>query len=64
VYLRDSIAKIEFSSKTVLSACAQGEDLRRYLSRVHEYSDHDPVNAIGLRRQIARQLLANERYTI
>ncbi len=64
VYLRDAIARIEFSSRTALSACAQGDDLRRYLSRVRGYASHDPVNAIALRRQIARRLLANERYTV
>jgi hypothetical protein len=30
---------------------------------VREYANHDPVNAIVLRRQIAGRLLSNERYT-
>jgi alkylation response protein AidB-like acyl-CoA dehydrogenase len=64
VYLRDAIAGVELSSRTVLSACAQGDELRRNLSRVHGYASHDPVNAIELRRQIARRLLASERYTV
>ena len=64
VYLRDAIAKIELSSRTVLSACARGDELRRNLSRVRGYASHDPVNAIALRRQIAGRLLANERYTV
>jgi alkylation response protein AidB-like acyl-CoA dehydrogenase len=63
VYLRDAIAKVELSSRTVLSACAQGQELRRYLSRVHVFASHDPVDAIALRRQIAGRLLASERYT-
>jgi alkylation response protein AidB-like acyl-CoA dehydrogenase len=64
VYLRDAIAKVELSSRTVLSACAQGDELRRNLSRVRGYASHDPVNAIALRRQIAGRLLASERYTV
>jgi alkylation response protein AidB-like acyl-CoA dehydrogenase len=64
LYLRDAITKIELSSRTVLGACAQGDELRRNLSRVRGYSSHDPVNAIALRRQIAGRLLANERYTV
>src|SRR5271165_2430539 len=64
VYLRDAIARIEMWSRTVLSACAQGDQLRRNLARVREYASHDPVNAIALRRQIAVRLLANERYTV
>ncbi len=64
VYLRDAMAKVELSSRTVLSACAQGDELRRNLSRLREYTSHDPVNAIALRRQIAARLLASERYTV
>jgi hypothetical protein len=63
VYLRDAIAKVEFWSRTVFSACATNDELRRHLSRVRDYASHDPVNAIALRRQIAGRLLANERYT-
>jgi len=64
VYLRDATAKVELSSRTVLSECAQGEELRRNLSRVRGYASHDPVNAIALRRQIAKRLLASERYIV
>jgi alkylation response protein AidB-like acyl-CoA dehydrogenase len=64
VYLRDAIARIELSSRTVLSACVQGDELRRNLTRLHGYADHDPVNAIALRRQIAAHLLASERYMV
>jgi alkylation response protein AidB-like acyl-CoA dehydrogenase len=64
VYLRDAIGKIELSSRTVLSACAQGDELRQNLSRLRAYAAHDPVNSIELRRQIAGRLLASERYTV
>jgi alkylation response protein AidB-like acyl-CoA dehydrogenase len=64
VYLRDAIARVELSSRTVLSACAHGDELRRNLSRLRGYASHDPVNAIALRRKIAERLLANERYTV
>jgi alkylation response protein AidB-like acyl-CoA dehydrogenase len=64
VYLRDAIGRAELSSRTVLSACAQGEELRRNLSRLRGYAAHDPVNSIALRRQIAGRLLASERYTV
>ncbi len=64
VYLRDAIARLELSSRTVLSACAQGDELRRNLSRLRGYAGYDPVNTIALRRQIAARLLANERYTV
>jgi alkylation response protein AidB-like acyl-CoA dehydrogenase len=63
VYLRDAITRIEQFSRTVLSACAQGNELRENLSRLQTYATHEPVNSIELRRQIARRLLASERYT-
>jgi alkylation response protein AidB-like acyl-CoA dehydrogenase len=46
VYLRDAIARIELSSRTVLSACAQGDELRRNLSRLRGYASHDPVKRL------------------
>jgi alkylation response protein AidB-like acyl-CoA dehydrogenase len=64
VYLRDAVARVELSSRTVLSACLQGDELRRHLARVHQYASHDPVNAIALRRQIAARLLVRERYFV
>jgi alkylation response protein AidB-like acyl-CoA dehydrogenase len=64
VYLRDAIARVELSSRTVLSACNQDEELRRNLSRLRGYASHDPVNAIAIRRQIAGRLLASDRYVV
>jgi hypothetical protein len=58
------MARIELASRTVMSACAEGEELRQNLSRLRAYADHDPVNAIALRRRIAERLLANDRYTV
>jgi alkylation response protein AidB-like acyl-CoA dehydrogenase len=64
IYLRDAITKVELWSRTVLSTCAQGQELQRYVSRVHDFASHDPVDTIALRRQIAGRLLASERYTV
>src|SRR5580698_656910 len=64
VYLRDAAARIERFSRTVLSACSEGDLLRRHLVTVRGYADHTPVNAIALRRQIAARLLSSERYTV
>src|SRR5215469_9531065 len=64
VYLRDALTRIELASRTVISACAEGQELGRRLSALRTYASHDPVNAIALRRQIAARLLAAERYTI
>jgi len=64
VYLRDAAARIERFSRTVLSACSEGDLLRKHLVTVRGYADHTPVNSIALRRQIAARLLSSERYTV
>ncbi|MFZ0953191.1 MAG: acyl-CoA dehydrogenase family protein [Candidatus Sulfotelmatobacter sp.] len=64
VYLRDAIARVEGFSRTVLSACSEGDILRKHLAAVRSYADHTPVNSIALRRQIAARLLSSERYTV
>ena len=64
VYLRDATARIEGFSRTVLSACCEGDVLRKRLVALRGYADHVPVNSIALRRQIAARLLSSERYTV
>ncbi|MGA8503013.1 MAG: acyl-CoA dehydrogenase family protein, partial [Candidatus Sulfotelmatobacter sp.] len=64
VYLRDATVRIEGFSRTVLSACCEGDVLRKHLATVRGYAAHTPVNSIALRRQIAARLLSSERYTV
>ena len=64
VYLRDAITRIEAFSRTVLSACSEGDGLRKYLAALRSYADHEPVNSIALRRKIAVRLLSAGKYTV
>jgi alkylation response protein AidB-like acyl-CoA dehydrogenase len=64
VYLRDAMNRIELASRTVMSACAEGHELRQRLLQLGVYASHIPVNAIALRRNIASRLLSSECYTI
>src|SRR5580658_9412438 len=64
VSLRDATVRIEGFSRTVLSACCEGDILRKHLATVRGYADHTPVNSIALRRQIAARLLSSERYIV
>jgi hypothetical protein len=64
VYLRDATARIEGFARTVLSACSEGDGLRKHLATVRGYADHTPANSIALRRQIAARILSSERYTV
>ena len=64
VYLRDALTRIELASRTVISACAEGQEMSQRLAALRTYACYDPVNTIALRRQIAARLLATECYTI
>jgi alkylation response protein AidB-like acyl-CoA dehydrogenase len=63
-YLRDATTRIEGFSRTVLSACSEGDVLRKHLVTMRGYADHTPANSVALRRQIAARLLSSERYTV
>jgi alkylation response protein AidB-like acyl-CoA dehydrogenase len=63
VYLRDAMNRIELASRTVMSACAEGAELRQRLLQLRAYANHIPVNAIAVRRKIAARLLSSECYT-
>ena len=60
VLLRDAMARVEISARIVLAAVSDAEALR-LLRRLAEY---EPVNAIDMRRRIARRLLQTERYVM
>jgi alkylation response protein AidB-like acyl-CoA dehydrogenase len=64
VYLRDAMGRIQLASQTVMSACAEGQELRQKLSHLHAYATHTPVNTIALRHNIAARLLSSEGYTV
>jgi alkylation response protein AidB-like acyl-CoA dehydrogenase len=60
VLLRDATARVEISARNVLAAVPDPAALR--LSR--QLAEYPPVNAIDLRRRIARRLLQAERYVV
>jgi hypothetical protein len=60
VLLRDAMARVEISARGVLAAVSDPAELK--LSR--RLAGCEPVNAIDLRRRIARRLLQAERYVM
>lgn len=62
VFLRDAMTRIEQSARCVLSACAEGEELRSHMTALRRLTTYEPVNTVALRRKIAEQLLAKGRY--
>ena len=64
VFVRDALARIEATGRTVLAACAEGDTLRANLAVLRRFTKYEPVDAIAARRQIAGKLLDAERYVV
>jgi hypothetical protein len=64
VLVRDAMAHIEVTARTVLAACSEGDNLRTNLAVLRRFAKYEPVNAIELRRRIAGRLLDAERYAV
>ena len=64
VLVRDAMAHIETTARTVLAACSEGDSLRAGLAVLRRFTKYEPVNAIGLRRKIAGRLIDAERYVV
>ena len=62
VFLRDAMDRVEISCRNVFGACLDGDGLRRDMSVLRSLANHDPIDAVAKRRNIASRLLANERY--
>ena len=64
VLLRDALARVEVSARSVLGACLAGDALRARMTELRRLAEYDPVDAVRLRRAIACCLLARERYVV
>jgi alkylation response protein AidB-like acyl-CoA dehydrogenase len=62
IFLREAMDRIEITCRNVLGSCLEGDALRRNMSVLRSLVNYEPVNAVARRRNIARRLLANERY--
>ena len=60
----DAMAHIEMTGRTVLAACAEGDNLRTSMAMLRRFAKYEPVNAIELRRRIAGRLIDAERYIV
>jgi alkylation response protein AidB-like acyl-CoA dehydrogenase len=63
VFLRDAMDRVEVSSRNVLGASSDGNALHGNMAALRGFASNDPVDAIALRRNIARRLLAAGCYT-
>jgi butyryl-CoA dehydrogenase len=59
-----SMALAEQASRRVLSACAEGDELRMQLAILRRIARFVPANAVGLSRAIAEKCIQLERYPL
>jgi butyryl-CoA dehydrogenase len=64
VFGAEAMDAIEISARTVLAACAEGDDLRANLAVLRRLAKRDAVNTIGLRRKVAARLLEAGKYVV
>ena len=62
VFLRDAMARVEFAARQVLGACSEGGASRSNMQILRRLAVYDPIDAIPLRRNIAKRLLETEHY--
>jgi len=62
VFLRDAMDRIACSARNVIGTCSSQSALRQDVATMRILTEHDPIDAITLRRNIARRLLAEGRY--
>ncbi len=64
VFLRDAMARVEFSARQVIGACSNPNTLRMNMQILRRLAVYDPVDSVALRRTIAKRLLEKERYAL
>src|SRR5665213_514436 len=64
VFLRDAMARIEGFARPVLAACSEGDGLRSNMAVLRRFAKYQPVDAIALRRRIAKALLDAGPYVV
>jgi alkylation response protein AidB-like acyl-CoA dehydrogenase len=64
LFLRDAMARIEMTARNVLGTCSQPEMLPGNMSVLRNLAAYNPVDTVGLRRNIAARVLARERRVV
>ena len=62
VFVGDALDRVGKHARTVLAASAEGDTLRTQLALLRRLFKREPVNAVALRRQVARAALDANRY--
>ncbi|ODG90430.1 MULTISPECIES: acyl-CoA dehydrogenase family protein [Bacillaceae] len=64
VFCQEAFNEIEAHAKETLVAVETGDTLRMMTSALRKFTRHTPINVIAKKREIAANVLADERYTV
>ncbi|ASK64393.1 acyl-CoA dehydrogenase [Virgibacillus phasianinus] len=64
VYVQEAFNRIEANAKETLIAIEKGDNLRMMLSSLRKLTRHTPTNVIAKKREIAAQIIEEERYIV
>jgi alkylation response protein AidB-like acyl-CoA dehydrogenase len=63
-FVHDEFGRIEAWAKEALASMETGDTLRTLLSALKKWTKRTPVNALGLKRQIAANVIESESYVV
>lgn len=64
VYVQEAFNRIEADAKETLIAVESGDNLKMMLSSLRKLTRHTPTNVIAKKREIAAQIIEEERYVV
>src|SRR5690625_3785050 len=64
VYVQEAFNRIEADAKEILIAVEDGDNLRMMLSSLRKLTRHTPTNVIAKKRDIAKVIIEEEKYTV
>lgn len=64
VYVQEAFNRIEADGKEILIAVEEGDSLRMMLSSLRKLTRHTPTNVIAKKRDIAKNIIKEEKYVV
>ncbi|MFD1173806.1 acyl-CoA dehydrogenase family protein [Oceanobacillus picturae] len=64
VYVQEAFNRIEVDAKETLIAVEEGDTLRMMLSSLRKLTRHTPTNVVAKKREIAEQIIEEEKYIV
>ena len=64
VYLSGGMERVEAAARKILTAVAEGDNLRVQMAILRRLAKHDLYNTIALRQQIAQKVIDSGKYAI